>query len=80
MANIDVYKNVANTSSDAYAVQCAMDELLRAIDFIMSYGEEELHLAGKVSELLFRDQRDAEKQKRLLSESFASHTVSSPMR
>lgn len=46
LANIDVYKDVANNSSDAYAVQCAMDELLKSIDFIMGYDEEDLHIAG----------------------------------
>ena len=46
LSNIDVYKDIANNSSDAYAVQYAMDELLKSIDFIMSYDEEELHAAG----------------------------------
>lgn len=46
LSNIDVYKDVANNSSDAYAVQCAMDELLKSIDFIMTYDEEDLHIAG----------------------------------
>lgn len=46
LTNIDVYKNIANTSTDPYAVQCAMDELISSIDFIMSYEEDELHQAG----------------------------------
>lgn len=52
LTNIDVYKDVANNSSDPYAVQCAMDELLRSIDFIMGYDEEDLHLAGMSKEKL----------------------------
>lgn len=46
LSNIDVYKDIANNSSDTYAVQCAMDELLKSIDFIMTYDEDALHSAG----------------------------------
>lgn len=34
-----------NCSSNEYSVQYAMDELLKSIDYIMSYSEEELHQA-----------------------------------
>lgn len=54
LTNIDIYKNVANTSSDEHAVQYAMDKLLQSIDFIMSYEEEELHQAGMSKEKLPR--------------------------
>ena len=52
LSNIEVYKDVANNSSDACAVQCAMDELLKSIDFIMTYAEEDLHVAGLSKEKL----------------------------
>lgn len=45
LSNIDLYKDIANNSSNEYSVQYAMDELLKSIDYIMSYSEEELHQA-----------------------------------
>ena len=52
LANIDVYQDVANNSSDVSAVKHAMDELLKSIDFIMTYSEEELRIAGMTKEKL----------------------------
>ena len=52
LTNIDVYKDVANNSSDVSAVKHAMDELLKSIDFIMTYNEEELRIAGMTKEKL----------------------------
>ena len=46
LANIDLYKDIANNSSNVYSVQYAMDELLKSIDYIMTYSEDELHQAG----------------------------------
>lgn len=44
--NIDMYKNIVNTSTDVYAVKCAMDELLGIIDIVMSYNERDLNAVG----------------------------------
>lgn len=46
LENIEVYKNVVNTSTDITAVKSAMDELISIIDFIMEYDEETLNEAG----------------------------------
>lgn len=46
LANIDLYKDIANNSSNVYSVQYAMDDLLKSIDYIMTYSEDELHQAG----------------------------------
>lgn len=46
LQNIDMYKNIVNTSTDVYAVKCAMDELLRIIDIVMSYEERDLNETG----------------------------------
>lgn len=46
LENIDMYKNIVNSSTDLYAVRCAMDELLDLIDLVMSYEEGELNEAG----------------------------------
>ena len=46
LANIDLYKDIANNSSNVYSVQYAMDELLKSIDYSMTYSEDELHQAG----------------------------------
>jgi len=46
LANIDLYKDIANNSSNVYSVQYAMDELLKSIDYCMTYIEDELHQAG----------------------------------
>lgn len=52
LENIDMYKNVVNTSTDVYAVKCAMDELIEIIDCIMSYDEDALNEAGMSKEKL----------------------------
>lgn len=82
LANIDVYKDVANNSTDAYSVQCAMNELLSSIDYIMQYEEDELHQAG-LSKSKLPEQRDfivrnydimIEQAHERLLESTAKHT------
>lgn len=52
LENIDVYKNIVNTSTDVNAVKYAMDELIVIIDYILQYDEEDLHEAGMTKEKL----------------------------
>lgn len=52
LENIDVYKNIVNTSTDVNAVKYAMDELIVIIDFILQYDEDDLHEAGITKEKL----------------------------
>lgn len=56
LENIDMYKNIVNTSTDVYAVKCAMDELLSLIDIVMSYEEKDLNEAG-MSKVKLPEQR-----------------------
>ncbi|MBR2743169.1 MAG: hypothetical protein IKD89_06205 [Clostridia bacterium] len=46
LERIDIYKDIANTSSDPRAVGHALDELLKSIDYIMTYSEGKLNQAG----------------------------------
>jgi len=56
LENMEVYKNVVNTSNDSIAVKTAMDELISIIDFIMEYDEETLNEAG-MSKVKLPEQR-----------------------
>ena len=49
---IDINKDVANNSEDGQAVKKALDGLIKSIDFIMQYEEEELRQAGATKEKL----------------------------
>lgn len=49
---IDINKDVANNSDDGQAVKKALDGLIKSIDFIMQYEEEELRQAGATKEKL----------------------------
>lgn len=49
---IDINKDVANNSNDGQAVKKALDGLIKSIDFIMQYEEEELRQAGATKEKL----------------------------
>lgn len=50
--SIDINKDVANNASDQYLVKRALDELVRSIDFLMSYDEALLRQAGATKEHL----------------------------
>lgn len=49
---IDKYKEIVNTSTNVTDVKNAMDELIKIIDFIMTYDEEDLHEAGMTKQKL----------------------------
>lgn len=49
---IDINKDVANNSDDGQAVKKALDGLIKSIDFIMQYEEEEFRQTGATKEKL----------------------------
>lgn len=49
---IDTNKDIANNSNDAEEVKKALDNLIKSIDFIMQYEENELRQAGATKEKL----------------------------
>lgn len=49
---IDTNKDIANNSNNAEEVKKALDDLIKSIDFIMQYEEDELRQAGATKEKL----------------------------